>query len=76
MNDNYRRYTVWGLYPEECEAAADKVDACMAECTGRNIISYQVIGEEEPLPYDFGFITDKALAELIQAFIVVEQGVA
>ena len=68
--ENFKRFTVWSECLEELELAAERVDAYMNGGKGRNIINYQVIGTEAPLPYDFGFITDAALKELEQGFIV------
>ena len=76
MKNDFRRYTVWGENAAELELAADKVDAYMNGGKGRNIIYYQIIGAETPLPYDCGFITDAALEELGLGFIVVEQKAA
>lgn len=69
----YRRFTVWGKSADELEKASEHVDAYMDQRIGRNIISYQVMGELQPQPYDYGFITDNALEELSQGFIIVPE---
>lgn len=71
--EEYKRFTVWGEDIEELEEASDRVDLYMDFQKGHNVIYYQVIGERQPAPYDCGFITDKALEELQQGFIVTEK---
>ena len=74
MND-LRRYTVWGECIEELEDAADMVDSYMEEQgQGRNVIYYQIIGAEHIAYIDIGFITDRAVRDLAQRFLLAERG--
>ncbi len=68
-------YTIMADNTLEAGYAADLVDRCMQRSTGKNAISYQIIGEQKKLPYDTGFITDDDLRELSQCFIIVKEGV-
>lgn len=69
----YRRFTVWGKSAAELERASESVYEYMSQRIGRNIISYQIMGESQPQPYDYGFITDEALKELELGFIIVPE---
>ena len=69
--DNYRRFTVWAETWEELEAAADLVDEMQEQGGGHNAIYYQLIPNNYPGGiFDIGFITDKALKELEQRFLI------
>lgn len=70
MNE-YRTLTILGECLEELEAAAERVEQLMDQGTGRNIISYQLIGDARRQPWDSGYITDDALAELEQGYIII-----
>ncbi len=74
--ENFRRFTIWGIDEEELAEAAQLVEAHMDGETGRNVIYYQVEGEEAALPYDCGFISDAALEDVALRYVVVEQGAA
>lgn len=64
-------FTVWGENMDELEDAVRDVEGYMDKQTGSNAISYQIIGEDIPLPWDTGYITDEALKNLQQRYIIV-----
>lgn len=67
----YHEFTICGECLEELEGAAERVEDFMNRGTGRNIISYQLIGDARRQPWDSGYITDDALAELEQGYIII-----
>lgn len=66
-----RRFTLMAKSADELKRVLEYVDSYMSQRIGENIISYQVIGESQTQPYDYGFITDRALEELKQEFIII-----
>jgi len=70
MND-YRTLTILGECLEELEAAAERVEQLMDQGTGRNVVRYQIIGDDRRQPWDSGYITDEALQELQLGYIVI-----
>lgn len=71
--NNIKEFTVWGEDLEELNRAVEKVDCYMNRKIGDNVIIYRIIGEEKPQPWDSGYITDEALEELQQGFIIVKE---
>ena len=66
----HKEFTIWGEALEELERAVDRVDAYMDQRAGDNVIRYQIMGEPQHMPWDSGYITDEALEELQQGFII------
>lgn len=66
----HKEFTIWGEDLEELEMAVDRVDAYMDKKTGDNIIRYQIMGKSQCMPWDSGCITDEALEDLQQGFII------
>ena len=64
-------FIIWGFSYEELEFASETVDALMKSGDiGRNEIRYQIIGEEKTLWFDTGFLSDAAIQDLQNGFII------